>query len=402
MPTIKLIFRESSVTNGEGTVFLRIIHRRMVRQLHTGCRLMSGEWDEKRCAIKPPADNGRADHIASVTTRIKDETDRLNAIINGLERSRKEYTVDDIVERYVSTDTVVGFISFARKLIHETRSLGRHTTADHYASALSSLMRYRGDREIPFDCFDHRLVCGYESYLRGLNLIPNTISYYMRNLRSVYNNAVEQELTTDREPFRRVFTGVEKTVKRSVSVDMIKSLLHLDLGHDPVLGLSRDLFIFSIYTRGMAFIDLAYLKKSNIRNGYLSYRRHKTTRQLNIRLEKQMLEIIDRHCNEGSEYVFPLIKDDKEDHRRQYLNAYKTMSRRLRRLGEMIGMAEVLTFHRARHTWASIAKRNNVPVSIIKEGMGHDSEKTAQIYLDSLDSDDVDNANSAIIGMFSE
>lgn len=402
MATIKLIFRESSVAGGEGSLFLRVIHRRKTRHIQTGCHIFSSEWDDRHHTVRHTEDVTRTGYLDSAGRKINDKTIRLNTIITNLERSKQEYSVDDILERYQSSETVVGFISFALRQIKDTRHLGKPTTAEHYASALSSLIRYHGNREIPFEQLDHKLISGYESYLRNLNLSPNTTSYYMRSLRSIYNHAVEQELTIGRNPFRHVYTGVAKTVKRSLPVEMFKALHRLKLNHDPLLQLARDMFIFSVYTRGMAFIDIAYLKKSNIRNGFLTYRRHKTARQLVIRWEDSMQKIADRYRSEKSEYIFPLIKSAEKDVRRQYLNAYKSLSRRLHRLGEMIGISEALTFHRARHTWASVARSNHVPISVIREGMGHDSERTTEIYLASLDSDDVDNANSAIIGLLSQ
>lgn len=149
----------------------------------------------------------------------------------------------------------------------------------------------------------------------------------------------------------------------------------------------------------MAFVDMAYLKKSDIKNGFLRYRRHKTAQLLTIKWEQSMRDIADKYCTDGSEYVFPLIKEADKDLRRQYLNAYKAVSRRLHKLGEQIGLPEALTFHRARHTWASVARSHKVPLSVIKEGMGHDSERTTLIYLASLDSDVVDTANSKIISL---
>lgn len=402
MATIKLIFRESSTLGGEGTLYLRIIHKRIVRQIHTGCRIYSYEWDEQNSFVISTDNSSRTAHLDSVISRIKVNTQRLKTIIADLDRQNKDYTADDVVEKYLSSDTVVGFVSFARKVIEDTRHLGKDTTAGHYASALSSLIRYYGKQEIPFDKIDSKFISGYESYLRNLNLCPNTTSYYMRSLRAIYNQAVEQELAKCRDPFRHVYTGVAKTVKRSVPVDMVKALNRLDLSHNPGLELARDLFIFSVFTRGMAFIDMAYLKKSNIRNSFLTYRRHKTTQQLIIRWEKSMQNIAGKYNSNESEYLFPLIKSTDKDVRKQYLNAYKSLSRFLRKLGEMVGLAEPLTFHRARHTWASVARSNKVPISVIKEGMGHDSERTTQIYLDSLDTDAVDNANSEIIGLLNK
>lgn len=402
MATIKLIFRESSSIDGEGALYLRIIHKRMVRQIHTGCRVFSNEWDDEDCTVKSTKTGSRATHLSNVVNCLKINIQRLNTIIADLDCRKDDYTADEVVEKYMSSETVVGFISFARKVIEDTRHLGKRTTAEHYASALNSFMRYNGKHEIPFEKIDHKLISGYENYLRNLNLCPNTTSYYMRSLRALYNQAVEQDLTKCRDPFKHVYTGVAKTVKRSVPVDRVKALNSLDLSQVPALELARDLFIFSVFTRGMAFIDMAYLKTSSIRNGFLTYRRHKTTQQLIIRWEKSMHNIAAKYSAKESEYVFPLINSTNKDVRTQYLNAYKSLSRHLRKLGEMIGLSEPLTFHRARHTWASVARSNKVPISVIREGMGHDSERTTRIYLDSLDTDAVDNANSEIIGLLNK
>lgn len=399
MATIKVIFRESSAAGGEGALYFRIIHRRKVRQLHTGIRVARGEWDDAGGATVPADGSGRREYLRSVDRRINDAATRLRAIVGVLDRSGEAYSVDDIAGLYLSDDTVGGFISYARRLIKETAVMGRGCTADHYASALNSFIRFHGDGELPFDALDSQMISGYECYLKGQNLCPNTTSYYMRNLRAIYNQAVEQELASPRNPFRHVYTGVAPTVKRAVPLDKVRALRRLDLRHDPVAELARDLFIFSFFTRGMAFVDMAFLRKTDIRNGVLVYRRHKTNRQLNIRWEQSMQEIADRHRTEESEFLFPLIKSGSKDYRRQYLSAYQAVSRRLRRLGEMVGMSEPLTFHRSRHAWASIARNNNVPISVIKEGMGHDSERTTQIYLASLDSTLVDNANRKIIGL---
>lgn len=402
MATIKLILRESSVADGEGTLYFRIVHKRAMRQIHTDCHITPNEWDDNKCAIRIPEDNSRNDYLKSVMTRIADNVQRLRTIIADLERFNQDYTVAEIVERFLSSDTIVGFISYARKLIQDTCHSGKSTTAEHYASALSSFIRYHGEQEIPFNQLDQTLISGYECYLRNLNLCANTTSYYMRNLRSIYNHAAEQNLTEYRNPFKRVYTGVAKTVKRAVPIEVLKRLHRLDLGNDTQMELTRDLFIFSFYTRGMAFVDMAYLKKSDIKNGVLRYRRHKTSQQLVIKWEKSMRELAEKYSTDDSEYVFPLINDTDKDARRQYLNAYKSLSRRLRKLGELIGLSETLTFHRARHSWASAARRNNVPVSVIKEGMGHDSERTTMIYLESLDSGDLDYANSRIIGLLNK
>lgn len=399
MATIKVIFKDSATDGGEGSLYFRIIHKRRMRQIHSGCRIFREEWNDGAGLISFPDNSARRLYIESVNSVILSISKKLNTIVGNLNMSGREYEVEDIVDQYSSPDTVVGFLSYACRLIKDTRLRGKDCTADHYSSALKSFIRYRGEKELPFDELNAQVISGYEAYLNSLNLYANTTSYYMRNLRAIYNHAVEEGLTPQREPFKHVYTGVARTVKRAVSLDIVKALRRLDLKDDPISELARDLFIFSFCTRGMAFVDMAYLRKSNIRNGFLTYRRHKTNRQLNIRWEQSMQDIADRYNKTESEFLFPLIRSELKDYRRQYLSAYQTVSRRLRKLGELLGLTEHLTFHRSRHAWASIARNNNVPLSIITEGMGHDSEKTTRIYLASLDTSAVDSANRKIISL---
>ena len=142
---------------------------------------------------------------------------------------------------------------------------------------------------------------------------------------------------------------------------------------------------------------MAYLKKKDLSNGILSYRRRKTGQQLFIRWEKCMQEIVEKYGNPISEYLLPIIKLIGSDERKQYQNAMYLINRKLKEIGKMAGVQLPLTMYVARHSWASVAKNKNVPISVISEGLGHDSEMTTQIYLASLDTAVVDKANSMII-----
>ena len=126
----------------------------------------------------------------------------------------------------------------------------------------------------------------YEAYLKkNGRLSLNTISFYMRILRAVYNRAVEKELTTQRFPFRHVYTGIEKTIKRAIPQPIIRQIKEKELLTGSSVDYARDMFLFSFYTRGMSFVDMAYLKKKDLHNGILTYRRKKTGQQLSIKWE---------------------------------------------------------------------------------------------------------------------
>ncbi len=219
----------------------------------------------------------------------------------------------------------------------------------------------------------------------------------MRILRAVYNRAVEKDIVVQKYPFKSVYTGIEKTVKRAVPLKIIRQIKQADLSLFPSLDYARDLFMFSFYTRGMSFVDMAYLKKRDLQNGTLSYRRKKTGQQLYVKWEKCMQEITDKYPVNNSGYLLPIIKRPEEDERKQYRNALLLVNKKLKRLSVMLELPVVLTTYVARHSWASIAKGRHIPVSVISEAMGHDSEMTTQIYLASLDTAVVDQANSLIL-----
>lgn len=274
----------------------------------------------------------------------------------------------------------------------------RHRTAEIYRSTLNSLLRFWDQRGyLTFYMFDPHLIVEYEAYLRDSGVCPNSSSFYMRNLRAIYNKAVDDGEAPRGNPFRRVYTGVDKTVKRAVTADVIRMIRDVDLTSAPTLGYARDLFMFSFYTRGMSFVDMAYLRKSDLRNGILSYRRHKTSQRLFVKWERPMQEILDRYPSSTSPYLLPIIRRNDIDPRRQYQNAVHLVNVKLKKLGEMLGLTIPLTTYVARHGWASIAHSRNIPIAIISEAMGHDSESTTRIYLAALDTTRVDNANSLVL-----
>ena len=157
------------------------------------------------------------------------------------------------------------------------------------------------------------------------------------------------------------------------------------------------MFLFSFYTRGMAFVDMAFLRKKDLNKGTLSYRRKKTGQLLFIKWEPCMQEIVDRYFDAESPYLLPLIKKAGVKERNQYINGMHQINKYLGKIGEDMNIPIPLTLYVARHTWASVAKSKNIPLSVICEGMGHDSETTTRIYLTSLDTTPVDRANHLIL-----
>ena len=288
--------------------------------------------------------------------------------------------------------------TFMHGVIAQLKQLGKIRTSETYTATLKSFMVFREEQDVPLDGITSDLMLLYEAYLKARGVRMNTISFYMRILRAVYNRAVEKGLAEQQNPFRHVYTGVDKTVKRAIPIKVIKALKELDLSVKPSLDFARDMFMFSFYTRGMSFVDMAYLKKSDLQNGILTYRRRKTGQELSIKWEKCMAEIVAKYPDNHINYLLPIIKE-KENERKQYDNALHLVIYRLKDLSKILKLQRPLTMYVARHSWASAAKAKNVPLSVISEGMGHDSEATTQIYLASLETSVVDKANKMILGL---
>ena len=397
MASIKVKFRPSTNENKEGTIYYQIIQNRVIRQLKTDYRLYMHEWNEDNNAIIS-INNSRQNYLQSIEERLDWDIKRLQNIINQLENKRVKYTADDVVSTFQKQSNEHSLFNFMQSVIAQLQQMGKQRTSETYRCTLKSFMQFREDKDVLLEDIDSDLMLMYEAYLRGRGLTKNSTSFYMRILRAVYNRAVEKEMTTNRNPFKHVYTGIDKTIKRAISLKAIKQIKNLELSLQPSLDFARDMFLFSFYTRGMSFIDMAYLKKKDLSNGILSYRRRKTGQQLLIRWEKCMQEIVDKYEISQSNHLLPIIKPFNEiDERTQYQNAMYLINRKLKIIGKMIGVQLPMTMYTARHSWASVAKNKNVPISVICEGMGHDSEMTTQIYLASLDTAVVDKANSMIL-----
>ena len=380
----------------EGGLYFQIIHNRVVRQLNTDYKVFAEEWDAESESVI--VSGNRSNLLLGIQERLAWDIARLEKVIRQLEMERRRYTSDDVITAFHKMTKEASLFTFMHGVIAQLKQLGKIRTSETYTATLKSFMAFREDQDVPFDGISSDLMLLYEAYLKARGVRMNTISFYMRILRAVYNRAVEKGLTPQNNPFRHVYTGVDKTVKRAIPIKAIKALKELDLSMKPSLDFARDMFIFSFYTRGMSFVDMAYLRKSDLQNGILTYRRRKTGQELTIKWEKCMAEIVAKYPDNQTDYLLPIIKE-KENERRQYDNALHLVNYRLKDLSKMLKLQRPLTMYVARHSWASAAKAKNVPLSVISEGMGHDSEATTQIYLASLETSVVDKANKMILGL---
>lgn len=398
MTTIKLKFRPSRIVEAKGTLYLQVIHKRVVRQVRTGCHILASEWDKDSASlIFPRKDVERVRYLMEVQNRIEFLTAQLKEIICYFEMLNKEYSADELILHYeFPTPAGNSWFAFCQKSIDRMIVQGRVGTSEAYKSAFHSFKNFMEGRDIAINDLNVHIMMKYERYLHNRGLASNTSAFYLRNLRAMYNHAVRLGLVKDKFPFEHVFTGVDKTAKRAISIKFLRRIKNAKLKPHSGIDFACDMFLFGFYTRGMPFVDIAYLRKENLSNGLLVYRRHKTGHQLFIKMEPCIQDIINKYIKEDRPYLLPIIRKSGKE-RSQYKSMSKKINKNLKKLGKIIGMSSPLTFYVARHTWASTARRKQVPLAVISEGMGHSSESTTRIYLSTLGMSEIDRANHLII-----
>lgn len=397
MATISVKFRPSVVLGGAGSVYYKVSHRKEVRYVTTDYKLLSTEWDEERgCVIVDQTNAQRREACEFTSRRINRDVRRLRRVIENLVASGSEFGSADVVAMFLRQQRQNMLGNYMEGLAARLRLLGRAGTAANYVCALRSFLRFRNDDDMALDDIDADVMEHYEAWLRLNGCAPNTTSFYLRILRAAYRRAVEEGMVMDNKPFRKVYTGVEKTRKRAIGIDDIRRIKSLDLRNRPRLEFVRDVFLLQFYAMGMSFVDLAHLRKSNMKGKFITYRRRKTGQAILVPIHAYMEEIIKRYSRRDTSYLLPIIRHGT-DTQKQYEAALRRVNNSLKTIAKLAEISAPLTTYVSRHTWASSAKRKGVPIATISDALGHDSVQTTEIYLSQISTEELENANNLIL-----
>lgn len=293
----------------------------------------------------------------------------------------------------------ISFHVFAQGLAEECERKGHYSRVANYLTASRSFTMAVGS--LPLGKINQAVLADYQQWMKERGISANTASCYNRTLRAIYNKAVSRGLTKDNHPFKNCYTGRARTRKKAIDEDCIRLLRQADLHARDDLRLARDLFLFSFYAMGMPFVDMAYLRKSQVVGGTLSYHRHKTTQLVTVPLCHDALHIINIYAaTSPSVYVFPILSSTREPMAYQeYLAKLNWYNRALKRLGKAVGISHTLSSYTMRHSWASIAYRTGVPLPVISQALGHARPDTTMVYIRSIDDTLLRQGNEAVQGI---
>ena len=359
-------------------------------------------WDFKKNTPKRNCPD--RDAILSVIER---KSKQYREQITQFKVEGKDYTLETLVQRVENPVRQMNFGEYLDYFIQQLKDENRLGYAESFKGLKSSLILYCDSLDFQFTHIDQQWLKGYEMFLIRSGKKENTIGIRFRSLRVIYNKAVSEKLVKrEYYPFDdfKVSKFHEQTMKRAISKEDIKRIIELDLRtvttyHSPYLSLGRDLFLFSYLSCGINLTDIARIRYCDIFEGRLSYHRQKTGKLISFQLQPMALDIIAKYRKPEArqdDYVFPIL--DRKVHktaiqiRDKVRKANKAANKALHRIGEKLGIPIDLTTYVARHSYATVLKRSGVSTAIISESLGHSSEKVTQIYLDSFENSQIDEA----------
>lgn len=391
--TISVIcFKSKVLKNGESPLMVRIYKDGKRKYQSLGISVNPVHWDFKKNQPKAKCPNYEA-----LLILINEKISEFQRIILDKKVNNAEFTAATLLQATAHSQSKHpvsvgnGFLSYIQSLKDEHRL----RYAGMFEVSYSSFVKFNKHLDIPFSDIDIAWLKRYEQWMKSNHYAINTIGTRLRHLRTVLNKAIESKQTTA-YPFSsyKLSKVNQQTAKRAISKQDILKVINYK-GKSNMECLAVDLFTFSYFTAGINFIDMAMLEQDNIVNGQLVYYRKKTKKQIIIPLQDKAVEIIRKYNNEHSPYLFPVLSPFHKTEVQVVNRLHKVLAKvnkHLKEIGDKLELSLPLTTYVARHSYATVLKRAGVSTAIISESLGHSSEKITQIYLDSFDKKQVDDA----------
>ncbi|WP_101688586.1 site-specific integrase [Dysgonomonas massiliensis] len=389
-----LCYKSKTLSNGEHPLVIRVCKDGKKKYQSIGISVKPKYWDFEK--NKPKRNCPNRDHILKL---ISEKTQEYRDQIIELKSDNKEFTAKTLIDKVHKPTKKRTVKEVFEEQIQRLFAEKRRGYALSHQQVLNSLLAFNKHLDIYFSDIDIVWLRKYETWLRSNNISTNTIGIRFRTLRAVFNIAIKENIVkAEHYPFDdyNVSKLKQETVKRSISKDEIISVITYSCDENSIYQkLAIDLFTFSYLMAGINFVDMAYLTWDNIIDNRLVYFRRKTHKLIKIPLQEEAMKIVSKYADNNSSYLFPILSDFHKTEIQKANRVHKVITkvnRELKQIGKELNIPIDLTTYVARHSFATVLKRSGVNTAIISESLGHSSEKVTQIYLDSFENSQIDEA----------
>lgn len=406
--------------DGTYPIILRLSRDERTLPIATKYSVPLNDWDNKKREVKNSYKGLTS--VARLNNILSAQRKNARDIILKLQETEKldSMTLADVKERIMKQSASASFITFAEEQVDALNEARRFGTARWYASTVSVLKDfvngiaytntgkaknnarelYKG-KDIKFEDINHKFLTRFETaHFKDGNTV-NGLSFYMRAIRAIYNKAIKDGLIDkDGYPFDDYKIKTEPTVKRALDWNLLKKIITLELEPNHECFYARNYFVASYMMYGMNFTDMAYLEKSNLAAGRINYRRRKTGKLYDIKITPALEKILGYYADlsSNSPYVFPILKEGTPERQDRELQWARTRyNKKLKKLAQLCGISQNLTSYVSRHSFATQAMLQEVPLNAISSMLGHSDLKTTEVYLKSLPSNILDDYNEKVL-----
>ena len=395
MTTVDVIcYKYKPLKTGELPLKIRVCKDRKTRYINLGVSTKAEYWDFGKNQPKPTCPNREL-----IEKLISNKISEVKSKIVELKSEDKEFSATTLVENVSNPSKIITVGELFRQHIHCLEEEKRTGYRLSIQQTYNSLLKFNKHLDIPFSDMDCNWLRRYETWLRKQNKSENTIGIRFRNIRKIFNLAMDMELVkSENYPFKKfkVSKLYQETVKRALSKGEILTVTdYPTAGKDFYTKLAINLFTFSYFMGGINFVDMAYLTERNVIDNRLIYHRRKTGKLINLPMQQRAYMVLKEYKKSNEAYLFPILSSRHKTEQQRLNRLHKVITKvnnALKSIGEELHIPIKLTTYVARHSYATVLKRAGVSTSIISESLGHSSEKVTQIYLDGFENSQIDKA----------
>jgi site-specific recombinase XerD len=389
--------------DGSYPLLFRLTHNSNTTGIKSGLWLLESDWDAKKRIVR--ASYKGAESVTRLNNMLAKKKAGMMDILNRLEdRGELRFLTLAQVKEYLSPSHATGTVySYTEHLITDLIKANRIGTARTYKCVLGIIKAFTNNHDLSFNALNGDFLKRLEIWhlsKEGNGL--NSLSVYMRTLRAIYNKAIADGVAEkEAYPFDHYTIRSSKARKRAIRLDAIKKIVELELPIGLTLGYHRNVFLMSFYLQGMPFADLARLRLNNIIDGRIKYDRQKTDKPYDVKITPQLENILQGFITgkERDDFILPVIKrQTPTEQYKDVLWAIQRYNKNLKKIATLAGIEENLTSYVARHSFASLADEMEVPLTGIRDMLGHERASTTEAYLSDLRKSKIDEYQDRVFG----
>lgn len=397
MATVKITLDRRTKKDGT-TSLLLFSDKQCWRKLNLSICINPSDWEESKCEVSAKVCGAR--QINRRLQLIRTSAERALLLNEGTTRTGDELFAEVEAEIYpdlaekkaakvIDENSLIAVAKRFTEIKKPSTRLTYERTLRHLETFIST------SQSNVLDEINKAWLAAFENYLAKTNPSPNARALHIRNLRAVFNYAIDEELTAN-YPFRRFKIKTVKTAKRNLSVGELREVFNHEVEDWQVVY--WDMFKLSFMLMGINFADMLNLTKTNMRSGRITFNRHKTARLYSMKVEPEAMELIKKYT--GTDHLLSIM-----DGRKDYLQFIRQTNHALKCIGtkSVKGRAPQgealfpdITTYWARHIWATIAASLDIPKETIAAALGHGGNTVTDIYID-FDRRKVDEANRKVL-----